>query len=254
MNKRIICFFTVTFFLSSGLSADEINVAVASNFKYTLGKLAADFKVKSGHDLIISSASSGKLFTQIIHGAPYDIFLSADEKRTDVLIDEKKAREGNAYVYALGKLALFSNLEQADGCKNILYSNRLKYLAIANPKIAPYGAAAKQVLSKLGLWQQLKPRLVMGENVAQTLQFVSTNNAQAGFVAQSMLDMARLHRVKAVDAGCIWNIPTEMYSPIKQKMVVLNKADNNTAAYDFMQYMRSREAKIIIQSTGYDVL
>lgn len=254
MQKRIIYFFTLMFFLSSGLSAGEINVAVASNFKYTLAKLAADFKEKSGHDLKISSASSGKLFTQIVHGAPYDVFLSADEKRVDLLIDEKRSRERNTYVYALGKLVLLSNFEQPDDCKDVLRSNRLKHLAIANPKIAPYGTAAKQVLNKLGLWQQLKPRLVMGENVAQTLQFVSTGNAQAGFVAKSMLDMAAFQLVKVVATGCVWDIPAEMYSPIKQKMVLLNKADNNPAAHDFMRYMQSRDAKSIIQSTGYDVL
>ena len=180
--------------------------------------------------------------------------MSADEKRVDLLIDEKRSRERNTYVYALGKLVLLSNFEQPDDCKDVLRSNRLKHLAIANPKIAPYGTAAKQVLNKLGLWQQLKPRLVMGENVAQTLQFVSTGNAQAGFVAKSMLDMAAFQLVKVVATGCVWDIPAEMYSPIKQKMVLLNKADNNPAAHDFMRYMQSRDAKSIIQSTGYDVL
>lgn len=237
------------FFLSSGLYADEINVAVASNFKYTLKKLATDFKVKTGHELIISSGSSGKLFAQIKHGAPFDVFLSADEKLPDLLIRDKIASSESAYIYALGKLVLVSNIETKSACENVISSNRLKHLAIANPEIAPYGLAAKQVLQKLDLWQQLQPRLVMGENIAQTLQFVYTKNADAGFVAQSMLNMG-----KAIDSACVWNVPADMYAPIKQKMVLLNKAKDKQVAQEFMQYIKTDAAREIIKATGYDVL
>ncbi len=229
--------------------ADEVNIAVASNFKSTLQKISTDFKLASGHDLIISSASSGKLFAQIKHGAPYDVFLSADEKHPDLLIRNKAANSENAYVYALGKLVLISNIEINSDCKNVISSNRLKHLAIANPKIAPYGLAAKQVLQKLGLWQQLQTRIVMGENVAQTLQFVSTKNADAGFVAQSLLNMGKL-----IDRACSWHVPTDMYAPIKQKMVLLKKAEAKPAALTFIQYMQSAAVKGIIKSSGYDVL
>ncbi len=247
--KKIIILFCFVFFLNASASADEIHVAVASNFKYTLQKLADAFKEKTGHDLVISSASSGKLFTQIIHGAPYDVFLSADEKRVDLLIEEHMAADKNAYVYALGRLVLYSNLEQSADCKTILHSSRLRHLAIANPKIAPYGAAAKQVLEKLGLWQQLKPRLVMGENIAQTFQFVSTGNAQAGFIARSMLDMGEIN-----DHACIWDIPTDMYSKINQKMVALKRSKKKIPVEAFMRYIRSAEARAIIRANGYDVL
>ncbi len=197
----------------------------------------------------ISSASSGKLFAQIKHGAPYDVFLSADEKHPDLLISNKAANSENAYVYALGKLVLISNIEINNSCKNAISSNRLKHLAIANPEIAPYGLAAKQVLQKLGLWQQLQTRIVMGENVAQTLQFVYTKNADAGFVAQSMLNMGKI-----IDRVCTWHVPTNMYTPIKQKMVLLKKAKAKPAALTFIQYMQSAAVKEIIKSSGYDVL
>jgi len=249
-----LIFLCCVLFGSEKALADEVNVAVASNFKYTLQKISADFKVATGHDLKISSGSSGKLFAQIKHGAPYDVFLSADEKLPDLLIRDKTASSESAYIYALGKLVLISNIEPESGCENVIYSNRLKHLAIANSEIAPYGLAAKQVLQKLDLWQQLQSRLVRGENIAQTLQFVLTKNAQAGFVARSMLNTAMLNMGRQIDFDCIWDVPTGMYSAIKQKMVVLNKAKVKPAAWMFIQYMQSEAAKKTIESLGYDVL
>ena len=254
MKKIIVCFLYLFILFGNRLYADEVSVAVASNFSYTLQQLAADFKEKTGHVLRISSASSGKLFAQIKHGAPYDVYLSADEERPDVLIKEGRASIESSYVYALGKLVLLSNVEQMDCCKNVLTSNSLKRLAIANPKIAPYGKAAKQVLNRLDLWQSLQQRLVMGENIAQTLQFVSTKNAEAGFVAESMINMAVLSKGKKFDYACRWEIPADLYSPIKQKMVLLSKAKDKTAALEFFQYIKSSQAKEIIKSTGYNVL
>ena len=247
--KSVFISFVLLFSLSGSLCAAELSIAVASNFKYTLQKIAADFKLKTGHELIISSASSGKLYAQIKHGAPFDVFMSADEKLPDLLIRDKIASSESAYIYALGKLVLISNIETRGDCKNAITSNRLKHLAIANPEIAPYGLAAKQVLQKLDLWQQLQSRIVMGENAAQTLQFVFTKNADAGFIARSMLNMG-----VQIDYACIWDVPTDMYSPIKQKMVVLNKAKGKPAALTFIQYMQSVTAKEIIKASGYDVL
>lgn len=249
MRKKIACFICLIFVQCGSLYADEINIAVASNFTYTLQRLAADFSINSGHDIRISSASSGKLFAQIIHGAPYDIFMSADEARVDLLIEDHKASAESAYIYALGKLVLLSNIEDKGDCSNVLSSGSLAHLAIANPEIAPYGMAARQVLQNLALWQQLQSKIVMGENIAQTLHFVSTKNAQAGFVAKSLLNMG-----KKIDHACAWNVPTGMYAPIKQKMVLLNTAKDKPAAQAFMRYMRSVAAKNIIRSAGYDVL
>ena len=257
--KKSFVFLCIVFFISKGLCAAEIRVAVASNFRYALQKLGADFKLKTGHELIISSASSGKLYAQIKHGAPFDVFLSADEKRADLLVSEKIASADSAYVYALGKLVLISNIEPKSGCENVINSNRLKHLAIANPEIAPYGLAAKQVLDKLGLWKQLQSRIVMGENISQTFQFVATKNADAGFVAQSMIDLAMTGmsmntKGNVKKYACLWHVPTDLYSPIKQKMVVLNKAKNKQAVEELVRYMKSSDARDIIVTTGYDTL
>ena len=237
------------------ISAETLNVAVASNFAYTLKLLSADFKKRTGHQLRISSASTGKLYAQIIHGAPFDIFLAADEQRPNLLLKENKAERSTDIVYAKGQIVLISNIKPTKindsdvVCKDILASTELKRLSIANPKTAPYGLAAKQVMQKLNLWQRLQPRLVKGENIAQTLQFVSTQNAEAGFVAKSMLAMN-----KNIGYACLWDIPTKMYTPIKQKMVVLKKARDKSSAQDFLKYIQSNKAKEIIRSAGYDVL
>lgn len=223
-------------------------MAVASNFKYALQKLAVDFKSQTGHGLRIIAASSGKLYAQIKHGAPFDVFLSADEKRPDLLVKEKLAEPQSAYIYAQGKLVLLSNIKVAGECKNVLSSERLKKLAIANPKIAPYGMAAMQVLQKLGVQDQLQSRLVRGENIAQAFQFVSTKNADAGFVAAAMFEMG-----SNIERACVWQVPSDMYAPINQKMVVLNRAKNKAPVKAFVKYIRSPDAKKIIQAMGYDV-
>ncbi|NOQ90718.1 MAG: molybdate ABC transporter substrate-binding protein [Gammaproteobacteria bacterium] len=238
------------FCLSGSLNAAEIRIAVASNFKPTLQLLAPDFKEKTGHELIVSSASTGKLYAQITHGAPYDIFMSADEKYADLLIANNIAGKDGAYIYALGKLLFVSNIADDNGCKQVLMSPELRRLAIANYKIAPYGLAAKQVLDNLGLWQGLRSKVVMGENIAQTFQFVFTKNADAGFVAQSLLEMASFDEVYA----CLWRVPTDLYSPIKQKMVVLNKAKNKNAVEAFVRYIKSSDARDITETTGYGTL
>lgn len=238
----------ISFFMVTAVQAETLNIAVASNFVYTLKLLSEDFNKQTGHALRISSASTGKLYAQIQHGAPFDVFLAADEKRPDLLISENKADESSAHVYALGRLVLVSNIAVEDGCQSVLTSPQLKRLSLANPKTAPYGVAAKQVLENLSLWSSLESRLVKGENIAQALQFFVTKNAQAGFVAQSMLMMD-----KKVGHSCVWDIPGEMYLPIKQKMVVLNKAKDRPALQAFIQYMKTEAAKEIIRSSGYDV-
>ena len=229
--------------------ADTLNIAVASNFSHTLKVLSAEFEKQSGHLPRISSASTGQLYNQIQHGAPFDVFLAADEKRPDLLLAEDRALKSSGYVYASGRLVLLSNISPAGSCDKVLTSPALQRLALANTKTAPYGEAAMQALKNMGLWQTLKPRLVTGENVAQTLQFVTTENAQAGFVAKSMLSMA-----KNIDAACTWDVPANLYSPIRQKMVVLKRAVDKAAALEFLKYIQSVQAREIIRAAGYDVL
>jgi molybdate transport system substrate-binding protein len=249
LSIKPIFLFVGFLFLVHPVHAESLRVAVASNFAYTLKLLSVDFNKQTGHELLISSASTGKLYTQIKNGAPFDVFLSADEKRPELLVRENKADPLSEYVYAKGQIVLLSNLMPVTSCQDILTSSDLKRLSMANPETAPYGAAARQVMEKLSLWQQLGPRLVKGENIAQALQFVSTKNADAGFVAKSMLYMG-----KEIDYACIWDIPTDMYAPIKQKMVILKQAKDKISARAFMRYMQSSQAKEIIKASGYDVM
>lgn len=248
LMKKSISFFMFCFILSNTAFAEMLNIAVASNFAPALNKLAADFSMQTGHQLRISNASTGNLYTQIKHGAPFDVYLAADEKHPDLLVSERLAEAASAYVYAKGQIVLVSNIVPADTCQSVLWSNELQHLSIANPATAPYGLAAKQVLESLSLWSKLKTRLVIGENIAQAFQFVYTKNAQAGFVASSMLKLD-----KEINSVCIWNVPVDMYSPIKQKMVVLSQAKDKVSAQAFQKYMRSLRAKEIIKSSGYDV-
>ena len=233
---------------TSFASADTLLVAVASNFTATLQKLAIAYQVQTGHTLKISSASTGKLYAQIQHGAPYDVFMSADEKRADMLVQEAKADAAHARVYALGKLVFISNIQPVGDCISVLSDARLKWLAIANPGTAPYGLAAQQVMVKLNLWDTLQARLVMGENIAQTLQFVSSTSADAGFVAKSMLTgNTRIAR------ACEWDVPTDLYAPVRQKMLVLKKSQDKPAVTAFWKFMQSAKATSIIREHGYDV-
>ena len=238
---------TFTLLCSTQGHADTVSIAVASNFSPTLHILADDFRAKTSHEARISSASTGKLYTQINHGAPFDIFFAADEDRPERLIAEGKASAELSRVYAIGRLVLISNIKTKEACQDVLDSPALKRLAIANPKTAPYGLAAQQTLEKIQRWQAIKPKLVMGENIAQTLQFVSTGSASVGFVAQSMLRQGA-----EINLACEWEVPADMHEPIKQKMLVLKKASNKPAVIAFWHYMQTDAAKTIIKNSGYD--
>ena len=249
MNVKLNLFLLISalLFSSPQTQADNLNVAVASNFAHTLQSLAVDFESKTSHQIRISRASTGKLYTQINHGAPFDIFFAADERRPDQLIAEGKATTELSAVYATGKLVFVSHINPVGSCQDTLNNPAIKRLAIANPKTAPYGLAARQTLEKLQLWKVLKAKLVMGENIAQSLQFVSTGNAQAGFVAKSMLLQGA-----EIKFNCQWDVPADMHEAVKQKMLVLAKASNKPAVKAFWQYMQSDDANTIIKNSGYD--
>ena len=234
--------------LPGNVMAETIRVAVASNFARTLALLAEDFKSHRGHEIQLISGSTGKLYMQIKHGAPFDVFMSADERRAELLVSESFADDATAHVYARGRLVLVSNIKPGADCQGVLRTAQLKRLSIANPKIAPYGYAAKQVLTGWNLWHELQAKLVMGENVAQAMQFVSTGNAQVGFVARSML-AAAMHN----DFQCEWTVPADMHDPISQKMVVLNHTQQRQVAMEFLSYMKTARAKQIIRQAGYDI-
>lgn len=225
-----------------------MRVAAASNFSRTLQDISIAFAAATGHSLKISTASTGKLYAQIVHGAPFDVFLAADESHVDKIIAAGLAEQKFSYIYALGKLAFVSNLKPERECRDVLYSDQLRYLAIANPSTAPYGVAALQIMQNLKVKQKLQAKLVMGENIVQTLQFVASTSADAGFVAMSLLvDNPR------IKPACVWLVPNDLYEPIKQKMVVLTQAREKSAAMAFWRFMQSAQAAVIIRETGYDI-
>ncbi len=230
------------------VQAEEVRVAVATNFLSTIKELAKAFESKGNHSILLSAGSTGKLYAQITHGAPFDLFFSADATRPQRLEEEGLSVPGTRFTYAVGRLALWSpdpkrintNGEQA------LSTDSFEYLAIANPKTAPYGRAAKETLVALDLWDQIMRRLVQGENIGQTFQFVFSEHAQLGFVALSqVLDS------KIKGAGSRWIVPTDLHQPLTQQAVLLKYGQKNATAKSFLDYVKGPEGKMIIQKAGY---
>lgn len=226
--------------------AGEVRIAVAANFTSAMRSLIPLFEKQSGHRAVVSYGSTGKLYTQIINGAPFDILLSADEERPLELEREGYGVPGSRFTYAVGQLTLWSSdstLVDAKG--EVLHGNRYGRIAIANPKTAPYGAAAVEVLTALGIHQQVKPRLVQGDNVAQTWQFVATGNAQIGFVAHA--------QVIDANKGSWWRVPQSLYTPIRQDAVLLKRGAVQPAARAFLDFLRSDAARAVIERSGYAI-
>lgn len=230
--------------------ADEIKVAVAANFYSVLQKLAVPFEAQTGHQILISSGPTGKLKAQIANGAPFDVFLAADVKSPKALEKEGFIKPGSRYTYSFGRLALWSTTaKNAAQVEQQLNDKAWRFLAIANPKAAPYGVAAVSVLKHLNLYDQYKKgHLVMGENIGQTYQFVATKNAQAGMVAYSYVKDA-----KHSNQGAYWLIPAEWHAPLEQQAVITKKGQDKVAAQAFMDFLKSDSAKALIVQYGYSV-
>ncbi len=228
--------------------AETVRVAVASNFADTLRRLAPAFQSESGHQLKISVASTGKLYAQILHGAPFDVFLAADGIRPQELIKRGYAHADTLTTYARGQLVLWKptapNNSTAKG-EELLRQGKFRRLAIANPKTAPYGVAAVETLRSLGLWKRLNGEIARGENIAQTFHFVNSGAADLGFVAGSQL------KRQSVEQGLVWAVPPNLYSPILQQGVVLRKAHNPTAARTFIAFLSTALATRLIIDDGY---
>ncbi|WP_460237359.1 molybdate ABC transporter substrate-binding protein [Aurantivibrio plasticivorans] len=223
--------------------AETIRAAVASNFMSPMKDIVQSFEAQSKHKVLVSYGSSGKFYAQIQHGAPFDIFLSADAEKPLRLIEANLADDASLFTYAVGRLALLSS--QGGDAHQLLLERQYKRLAIANPRLAPYGAAAQSTLTSMGLWESAQSKLVMGENIAQTYQFVSSGNAQLGFVAASQI----------IDNGTLpagaWLIPESNHQTITQDAVLLTRSTQK-AAVDFLKFLRSDQAITIIQRYGYD--
>ena len=227
--------------------ADTVSVAVAANFTAPMQKIAAAFEIDTGHKAELSFGATGKFYAQITHGAPFQVLLSADDTTPARLEREGKAVAHSRFTYAIGTLVLWSAQPgTVDAKGDVLKSGDFKHLAIANPKLAPYGAAALQVMEKLGVATALQPRLVQGENIAQTFQFVSTGNAQLGFVALSQV-MAD----GKIRSGSAWQVPASLHEPIRQDAVLLMPGKDSAAASALLTYLRGSKARAIIQSYGY---
>ena len=230
--------------------ADTALVAVAANFADVAETLSPMFTAATGHDLTLTIGSTGKLYAQIGEGAPFDVLLSADAKTPAKLEEEGKAVAGSRFTYAIGQLALYSaNPESvgADG-KAALDNPDLRFIAIANPDLAPYGVAAREAMQTMGLWDALFPKIVMGQNIGQTFSLVSTGAAEVGFVALSAVKVSG----KAT-TGSYWQVPQEMFTPIRQDAVLLTAGEANPAAAAFLDFLKSPEARQVIVSYGYGV-
>jgi molybdate transport system substrate-binding protein len=248
---KVINFLLISIGLSfTQITADEIKVAVASNFYPAMKEIALQYELKQSqssenHKIILISGSSGKHFAQIMNGAPFDIFFSADKVRPILLEKKGISESGSRFTYALGRLVLWSPLDGFVEKEEQLYNNELRFLAIANPKIAPYGVAAREALISINLWEDLQSKLVRGENIAQTFQFVNSGNAKLGFISYSQLMNPNYPVV-----GSFWEVPQSMYKPIEQQAVLLKKS---SLAKDFLSFIESNESLNIISKYGYDL-
>lgn len=232
---------------ASGAIADEVKVAVAANFTAPIQALAPDFEKATGHKLVASFGATGQFYAQIKNGAPFDVFLSADDTTPAKLESEGDSLPGSRFTYAIGSLVLWSaDAAYLDGTDAALKAGQFRHLSIANPKAAPYGLAATQVLDRLGLSEAVKGKLVEGQNITQAHQFVSTGNAELGFVA-----LSQVYKDGKVGSGSAWVVPDTMYDPIRQDAVILKPGANNPAAAALVQYLKGPQAAKVIESFGY---
>lgn len=229
--------------------ADEVQVAVAANFTAPIQAIAKDFEKDTGHKLVASFGATGQFYAQIKNGAPFEVFLSADDTTPEKLENEGETVKGSRFTYAIGTLALWSpKAGYVDDKGEVLKKNDYKHLSIANPKAAPYGLAATQVLAKLNLTEATKGKLVEGQNITQAFQFVSTGNAELGFVA-----LSQIYKDGKVSNGSAWIVPANLHDPIKQDAVILNKGKDNAAAKALVDYLKGSKAAEVIKSFGYEL-
>ena len=228
--------------------ADEVLVAVAANFLNPMKEIGALFKDVTGHQATLIPGSSGKLYAQLRHGAPFEVFLSADAERPQLLEEAGLAVKGSRFTYAVGRLALWSRHPRhlREGGREALAEGAFRHVAVANPKTAPYGRAAVQVMRKWAVWERLRPRLVQGANIAQTFQFVASGNAEVGFVALSQVVDPRFN-----GSGTFLPIPTDLHDPLRQDVVLLRRGRSNSAAVALMEFLRTDKARAVIKRYGY---
>ena len=243
--------FTITLFiclLASQASAAEVQVAVAANFAVPMKQIADAFEKGSGHKAVLSIASTGKFYAQITNGAPFDVLLSADDETPARLEAEGAAVAGTRFTYAVGRLVLWSATpDGVDGSGLVLMKGGFKRLAIASPKLAPYGAASVEALKNIGAFASTENKLVLGDSIGQVFSMVASGNAELGFVARS-----QVFKNGKLEIGSAWVVPADLHSPLKQDAVLLVRAKSNLPAQQLLRFLKSTQARAIMTSFGYE--
>ena len=247
MNKLLALFASALLAATSVVHAGEVSVAVAANFTAPMYRIAAAFAQDTGHKALLSFGSTGKFYAQIKNGAPFQVLLAADQDTPAKLEQENQTLAGSRFTYAIGRLVLWSKQPDfVDDAGEVLRKGSFEKIAIADPKLAPYGAAAVEVMDKMGVRQALQPKIVQGENISMAYQWTSTGNVPLGFVALSQVMVEG-----KITEGSAWIIPPSLHAPIRQDAVALNSSKDNPAAAAFMAYLKSDKARTIIKSFGY---
>lgn len=252
MHSRLVSPFLLlcaSFAMAGNAFADQVQVAVAANFTAPMQAIASAFEKDTGYSVQASYGATGQFYAQISNGAPFEVFLSADDSTPAKLEQEGQSVKGSRFTYAIGTLVLWSPKQGfVDDQGAVLKKGEFKHLSIANPKAAPYGLAATQTLAKLGLSDALKGKIVEGQNITQALQFVSTGNAELGFVA-----LSQVYKDGTITSGSAWVVPETMYEPIRQDALILKKGEANPAAKALVEYLKGPKAAEIIKAYGYQL-
>lgn len=247
MSRNLVCL-AAFLGLIIQVQAAEVSVAVAANFTAPMRKIAQTFEQETGHKAILSFGSTGNFYAQIRNGAPFQILLAADDETPIKIEKEGFGVAASRFTYAIGKLVLWSKQPGfVDDKGEILRSGQFQRIAVANPKLAPYGAASLETMTQLGVLQALQPKFVQGENIAQTYQFVATENAQLGFVA-----LSQVMTDGRIAQGSAWIVPSSLHAPIRQDALLLVKGKDNPAATALMIFLQSDRSRLVIRSYGYE--
>ena len=242
---RVLIAFHVVAVLTVTAEAGTVNVADAANFTDEANEIAVAFADATEHDAVLSFGSTGQFYTQITQGAPFQVFLAADDERPALAVQQGYGVAGTVFTYAIGQLVLYSAEAGKVTGPQTLKDGDFQQIAIANPETAPYGAAAVETMKALDVYDGLTAKIVQGQNIAQAYQFVETGNAEIGFVA--------LGQVSQTDAGSRWVVPPELYQPIRQDAVLLKTGEGNPAAAAFLDFLKGQEAGAVIQKYGYAI-
>ncbi|MBL8445838.1 MAG: molybdate ABC transporter substrate-binding protein [Zoogloeaceae bacterium] len=247
MVRRLL--FILLALAAARVFAAEVQVAAAANFTTPMQKIAAEFERESGHKVLLSFGATGKFYAQIRNGAPFQILLAADEATPAKLEQEGAAVAGSRFTYAVGKLVLWSARSgMVDPRGEVLKRGGFDHLAIANPRLAPYGMAALESMKAMGVYESLEGKLVQAENIAQAYQFVASENALLGFVA-----LSQVMEGGVLKGGSAWIVPASLHAPIHQDAVLLTTGQGNPAAVALLRYLQGAKARSIIQAYGYDI-